>query len=45
MISVIIVYRYREIMGKYFDFIVENGDVIKLCGDFSMRGFSLIESV
>lgn len=44
MTSATIAYRYREIMGKYFDLTVENGDVTKSCGDFSMRGFSSIES-
>ena len=38
-----IAYRYREIMEKYFDLTVDNGDVRKACGDFSMRGFSSIE--
>ncbi|OOM13858.1 nicotinate phosphoribosyltransferase [Clostridium saccharobutylicum] len=44
MTSATIAYRYREIMEKYFDLTVENGDVTKSCGDFSMRGFSSIES-
>ncbi|NOW84247.1 nicotinamide phosphoribosyltransferase [Clostridium beijerinckii] len=44
MTSATIAYRYREIVEKYFDLTVENGDVKKACGDFSMRGFSSIES-
>ena len=44
MTSATIAYRYREIIEKYFDLTVENGDVTKACGDFSMRGFSSIES-
>ena len=44
MTSATIAYRYREIMEKYFDLTVDNGDVRKACGDFSMRGFSSIES-
>ncbi|AGX42579.1 nicotinate phosphoribosyltransferase [Clostridium saccharobutylicum] len=44
MASATIAYRYREIMERYFDLTVENGDVTKSCGDFSMRGFSSIES-
>ena len=39
MTSATIAYRYREIIEKYFDLTVENGDVTKACGDFSMRGF------
>ena len=44
MTSATIAYRYREIIDKYFELSVENGDVRKACGDFSMRGFSSIES-
>ncbi|WP_459476540.1 nicotinate phosphoribosyltransferase [Clostridium saccharoperbutylacetonicum] len=44
MTSATIAYRYREIIEKYFDLTVENGAVTKACGDFSMRGFSSIES-
>ncbi|SHH34057.1 nicotinate phosphoribosyltransferase [Clostridium grantii] len=44
MTSATIAYRYREIIEEYFDLTVENGDVSKACGDFSMRGFSSIES-
>ena len=44
MTSATIAYRYREIVEKYFDLTVVNGDVTKACGDFSMRGFSSIES-
>ncbi|NRT88076.1 nicotinate phosphoribosyltransferase [Clostridium beijerinckii] len=44
MTSATIAYRYREIVEKYFNLTVENGDVKKACGDFSMRGFSSIES-
>lgn len=44
MTSATIAYRYREIIEKYFDLTVENGDVRKACGDFSMRGFSSLES-
>ncbi|MEA4827985.1 MAG: nicotinate phosphoribosyltransferase, partial [Clostridium sp.] len=29
---------------KYFNLTVENGDIRKACGDFSMRGFSSVES-
>lgn len=44
MTSATIAYRYREIIDKYFELSVENHDVRKACGDFSMRGFSSIES-
>lgn len=44
MTSATIAYRYREIIEKYYDLTVENGQVNKACGDFSMRGFSSIES-
>jgi nicotinamide phosphoribosyltransferase len=44
MTSATIAYRYREIIEKYFELTVDNGDVRKACGDFSMRGFSSIES-
>lgn len=44
MTSATIAYRYREIVEKYFDLTVVNGGVTKACGDFSMRGFSSIES-
>ncbi|MCY6960128.1 nicotinate phosphoribosyltransferase [Clostridium brassicae] len=44
MTSATIAYRYREIVEKYFNITVENGDVKKACGDFSMRGFSSVES-
>lgn len=44
MTSATIAYRYREIIEKYFKLTVENGDVRKACGDFSMRGFSSVES-
>lgn len=44
MTSATIAYRYREIVEKYFDLTVENGDVRRACGDFSMRGFSSVES-
>ncbi|GAE00673.1 nicotinate phosphoribosyltransferase (NAPRTase) family protein [Clostridium botulinum B str. Osaka05] len=44
MTSATIAYRYREIVEKYFNLTVENGDVRKACGDFSMRGFSSVES-
>ncbi|MGG7177783.1 nicotinate phosphoribosyltransferase [Clostridium paraputrificum] len=44
MTSATIAYRYREIVEKYFDLTVVNGDITKACGDFSMRGFSSIES-
>lgn len=44
MTSATIAYRYREIIEKYFALTVENVDVTKACGDFSMRGFSSIES-
>ena len=44
MTSATIAYRYREIIEKYFNLTVENGDVRKACGDFSMRGFSSLES-
>lgn len=42
--SATIAYRYREIIEKYYDLTVVNCDVSKACGDFSMRGFSSIES-
>ncbi|MGL5353527.1 MAG: nicotinate phosphoribosyltransferase [Clostridium sp.] len=44
MTSATIGYRYREIVKKYFDLTVENGDIKRACGDFSMRGFSSLES-
>ena len=44
MTSATIAYRYREIIEKYFELTVENGDVRRACGDFSMRGFSSVES-
>ncbi|WP_315119792.1 nicotinate phosphoribosyltransferase [uncultured Clostridium sp.] len=44
MTSATIAYRYREIIKKYFNLTVENGDIKKACGDFSMRGFSSVES-
>jgi nicotinamide phosphoribosyltransferase len=44
MTSATIAYRYREIAEKYFNLTVEHGDVRKACGDFSMRGFSSLES-
>ena len=44
MTSATIAYRYREIIEKYFNLTVEKGDVRKACGDFSMRGFSSVES-
>jgi nicotinamide phosphoribosyltransferase len=44
MTSATVAYRYREIVQKYFDLTVEDGDIRKACGDFSMRGFSSLES-
>jgi nicotinamide phosphoribosyltransferase len=44
MTSATIAYRYREIVEKYFNLTVEHGDIRKACGDFSMRGFSSLES-
>ncbi|MDP4090031.1 MAG: nicotinate phosphoribosyltransferase [Bacillota bacterium] len=44
MTSATIAYRYREIAKKYFALTVDNGDVKRACGDFSMRGFSSMES-
>lgn len=44
MTSASIGYRYREIVEKYFNLTVDDGDVKKACGDFSMRGFSSLES-
>lgn len=44
MTSATIAYRYREIIENYFEKTVDNGDVKRACGDFSMRGFSSIES-
>ncbi|GAA0722451.1 nicotinate phosphoribosyltransferase [Clostridium malenominatum] len=44
MTSATIAYRYREIIEKYFNLTVEKGDIKKACGDFSMRGFSSVES-
>ena len=44
MTSATIAYRYREIINKYFELTVENVDAKKACGDFSMRGFSSLES-
>lgn len=44
MTSATIGYRYREIIEKYFSLTVDNGEVRRGCGDFSMRGFSSVES-
>lgn len=44
MTSATIAHRYREIIEEYFDLTVDDGDVTKACGDFSMRGFSSLES-
>lgn len=44
MTSASIGYRYREIVEKYFNLTVDNNDVKRACGDFSMRGFSSLES-
>lgn len=44
MTSATIANRYREILEKYFALTVENGDIRRACGDFSMRGFSSLES-
>ncbi|MGL4772551.1 MAG: nicotinate phosphoribosyltransferase [Clostridium sp.] len=44
MTSATIAYRYREIVSKYFEKTVSNGIIKKACGDFSMRGFSSLES-
>ncbi len=44
MTSATIAFRYREILEKYFALTVENGDIRRACGDFSMRGFSSLES-
>lgn len=44
MTSATIGYRYREIIEKYFSLTVDNGEVRRACGDFSMRGFSSVES-
>ncbi|AZV56494.1 nicotinate phosphoribosyltransferase [Clostridium sp. AWRP] len=44
MTSATIAYRYREIVEKYFNLTVDNGEVRNACGDFSMRGFSSVES-
>lgn len=44
MTSATIAYRYREILQRYFDLTVETGDIRRACGDFSMRGFSSVES-
>ncbi|EQB88511.1 nicotinamide phosphoribosyltransferase [Clostridium punense] len=44
MTSATIGYRYREIIEKYFDLTVDGGEARRSCGDFSMRGFSSVES-
>ncbi|WP_160671545.1 nicotinate phosphoribosyltransferase [Clostridium sp. C8-1-8] len=44
MTSATIAYRYREIVEDYYNKTVDNGEVKRACGDFSMRGFSSIES-
>lgn len=44
MTSATIAYRYREIMQKYFDITVVDGDITRSCGDFSMRGMNSIQS-
>ncbi|GFZ30541.1 nicotinate phosphoribosyltransferase [Clostridium zeae] len=44
MTSATIAYRYREIVEGYYNKTVDNGEVRRACGDFSMRGFSSIES-
>ena len=44
MTSATIAYRYREIIEKYFNLTEDKAAVNKACGDFSMRGFSSLES-
>nr|WP_207752939.1 nicotinate phosphoribosyltransferase [Clostridium yunnanense] len=44
MTSATIAYRYREIVESYYSKTVDNGEIRRACGDFSMRGFSSIES-
>jgi nicotinamide phosphoribosyltransferase len=44
MTSATIAFRYREILERYFTLSVDNGDIRRACGDFSMRGFSSVES-
>ena len=44
MTSATIAYRYREIIEEYYDLTEDKAPVEKACGDFSMRGFSSLES-
>ena len=44
MTSATIGYRYREIIEKYFAMTEDKAPINKACGDFSMRGFSSLES-
>lgn len=45
MTSATIAHNYRKIINKYFDMTCDdNVDRTKACGDFSMRGFSSVES-
>lgn len=44
MTSASIGYRYREIIEKYFSLTEDKAPINKACGDFSMRGFSSLES-
>lgn len=44
MTSATIGFRYREIIEKYFALTEDKASINKACGDFSMRGFSSLES-
>ena len=40
MTSATIAYEYRDIVNKFFELTVENGNPSTACGDFSMRGMT-----
>ena len=44
MTSATIAYRYREIIEEYYEKTEDKASINKACGDFSMRGFSSLES-
>lgn len=44
MTSATIAYRYREIIEKYYGLTEDKAPIDRACGDFSMRGFSSLES-
>lgn len=44
MTAATIAYNYRELVNKYFELTVENGNPAAACGDFSMRGMTSKET-